>query len=176
MAIWWLCISIGGETWKFDFLSQIWPWRSRSIVPQNNSHLNQVSFHLWSKSGLLSWMGDELWHGQAQNRVNFDFQIKFYLEGQSRPLHKTIGTLIKVFYIFGLNLVILPWTGPQLSLGQKIEILMITEGLNFIKNLSILMKIQCKFQLCPHINSNKLITIKFCIWCVLTLSEAYMHM
>ena len=63
-------------------------------------------------------MGDELRRGQAQNRLNFYFQIKFDLEGQGRPLHKTIGTLIKVFYIFGLNLVILPWTGPQLSLGQ----------------------------------------------------------
>ena len=31
---------------------------------------------------------------------------------------KTIGTLTKVFYTYGLNLVILAWTGPKLSRGQ----------------------------------------------------------
>ena len=30
-----------GKTWKFDFISHIWPWRSRSVVPQNNRDLNQ---------------------------------------------------------------------------------------------------------------------------------------
>ena len=63
-------------------------------------------------------MGDELWCGQAQNRVNLDFQVKFDLEGQGRSLYKTIGTLIKVFCIFGPNLVILAWIGPELSRGN----------------------------------------------------------
>ena len=52
MALWWLyglCISSSGATRKFDILSQIWPWRSRSIVPQNIKHLNQGILHLWSK-------------------------------------------------------------------------------------------------------------------------------
>ena len=63
-------------------------------------------------------MGDELWCGQAQNGVNFDFDLKFDLEGQSWLPPKTIGTLTKVFCIFGPNLVILAWTADELSCGQ----------------------------------------------------------
>ena len=80
MALWWLCISIIGETRKFDFLSQIWPWRLRLIAPQNNRDLNQGILHLWSKFGDLAWMSDELWCGQAQNGVNFDFNLHLTLK------------------------------------------------------------------------------------------------
>ena len=76
VVIWCLCISSSGEARKFDFLSQIWPWRSRSIAPQNNKDHNQRILHLWSKFGdpsLNAWMGDELWCRQALNGVNFDF-------------------------------------------------------------------------------------------------------
>ena len=66
----------------------------------------------------LAWTSDKLWCRQAQNRVNFDFQVKFDLEGQSRLLPKTIGTSTKVFCILGPNLVILAWTGPELSRAQ----------------------------------------------------------
>ena len=52
---------------------------------------------------ILAWMVDELWCGQAQNGVNFDFDLK------------TIGTLTKVFCIFGPNLVILAWPVDELS-------------------------------------------------------------
>ena len=52
-------------------------------------------------------MGDELWSGQAQNGVNSDFEVKFDLEGQGQLPRKTIGTLTKVFCIFGPNLAIL---------------------------------------------------------------------
>ena len=31
VVIWWLCISSSVEARKFDLLSQIWPWRSKSI-------------------------------------------------------------------------------------------------------------------------------------------------
>ena len=51
VVIWWLCISSSGETRKFHFLSQICPWRSRSIASQNNMDLNQGLLHLWSKFG-----------------------------------------------------------------------------------------------------------------------------
>ena len=51
VVMWWLCISSSGETRKFDILSPIWPWRSRSIVPQNNKDLNQGILHLLSKFG-----------------------------------------------------------------------------------------------------------------------------
>ena len=47
-------------------------------------------------------MGIDLWCRQAQNGVNFDFQVKFDLD---LPL-ETIGTLTKVFYTHGPNLVI----------------------------------------------------------------------
>ena len=67
---------------------------------------------------VLAWTGDELSHVQAQNGVNFDFEVKFYLEGQGQSNPKTIGILTKVFYIYGPNLVILAETGHELSRGQ----------------------------------------------------------
>ena len=56
---------------------------------------------------IVTSIGGELWHGQAQNGVNSDFEVKFDLEGPGRSLPKTIGILIMVFYIYGPNLVIL---------------------------------------------------------------------
>ena len=63
-----------------------------------------------------TWTADELWGGQAQNEVKFDFQVKFDLEseGQGRSSPKTIGTLNKVFCTFVPNLVILAWTSVEL--------------------------------------------------------------
>ena len=68
---------------------------------------------------VLAWTGDELLRGQAQNGVNFDFEVKFDLEGQGQSHHKTIGISTKVFYTYGPNLVILAWTGDELSGGQS---------------------------------------------------------
>ena len=67
---------------------------------------------------IVTSIGGQSWHGQAQNGVNFDFEIKFDLEGQSQSPLKTIGILTKVFYTYGPNLVILAWTGDELSRGQ----------------------------------------------------------
>ena len=67
---------------------------------------------------VLAWTGDELSRGQAQIWVNFDFEVKFDLEGQGQSPPKTIGILAKVFYIYGPNLVILAETGHELSRGQ----------------------------------------------------------
>ena len=67
---------------------------------------------------ILARMGDELLHGQAQNGVNFDFEVKFDLEGQGQSLPKTIGILTKVFYIYAPNLVILAERGDELPRGQ----------------------------------------------------------
>ena len=64
-------------------------------------------------------IGGESWHGQAQNRVNFDFEVKFDLEGQGQSPPETKGILTKVFYTYGPNLVILAWTGDELSHGQE---------------------------------------------------------
>ena len=55
---WWLFARTSSKWGKFWLLSSIWPWSSRSIVPQNNRDLNQGLFHLWSKfsdSSLNSW-------------------------------------------------------------------------------------------------------------------------
>ena len=76
---------------------------------------------------ILAWRDDELPHGQAQNGVNFDFEV----QGQPPPppppqkkkkkkkkkKQKTV-TLTKVFYTYGPNLVILARTGDELSRGQ----------------------------------------------------------
>ena len=67
---------------------------------------------------ILAWTGDELLRGQAQNGVNFEFEVKFDLEGQSQSPHKTTGILTKVFYTCGPNLVILARTSDELSRGQ----------------------------------------------------------
>ena len=67
---------------------------------------------------ILAWTGDELSCRQAQNGVTFDFEVKFDLEGQGQSPTKTIGILTKVFYNYGPNLVILAWTGDELSCGQ----------------------------------------------------------
>ena len=63
-------------------------------------------------------MGDELSGGQAQNGVNFDLEVKFYLEGQCQSPPKTIRILTKVFYTYGPNSMILAETGHELSRGQ----------------------------------------------------------
>ena len=80
---------------------------SSSINPQNNRDLNQGILHLWSKFGGPSLNGWWFISRKAQNGVNFDFEVKFDLEGQSQSPPKTIGILTKVFYIYGPNLVIL---------------------------------------------------------------------
>ena len=87
---------------------------SSSINPQNNRDLNQGISTSGPNLVAPAWTGDELSRGQAQNGVNFDFEVKFDLEGH--PKNK--GILTKVFHTYGLNLVILAWTGYELSRGQ----------------------------------------------------------
>ena len=62
--------------------------------------------------------GGEWSCGQAQNSVNFDFQVNFDLEGQGQSTPKTIGILTKMFCMSGSNLVILAGTSHKLSRGQ----------------------------------------------------------
>ena len=61
----------------------------------------------------MSYRTDKLNKG-----VNFDFEVKFDLEGQGQSLLKTLGILTKVFYIYDPNLVILAERGDKLSRGQ----------------------------------------------------------
>ena len=92
-------------------------YRARS-TPKITGILTTVFCTLSPNFVVLAWTGDELSRGQAQNEVNFEVEVKFDLEGQSQSPSKTIGILTKVFYTFGLNLVILAWTGDELSRGQ----------------------------------------------------------
>ena len=48
---WWVMAWTSSEWGKFWLWSSIWPWRSRSVIPQNNRDLNQGLLHLWSKFG-----------------------------------------------------------------------------------------------------------------------------
>ena len=87
-------------------------------IPQLIGILTQVFCTFDPNLVILVWIGDELSCRQAQNGVTFDFEVKFDLEGQGQSPPKTIGILTKVFYTYGPNLVILVWTGDELSRGQ----------------------------------------------------------
>ena len=78
--------------------------------------------HFWSKFGNpdYDWWLMARTHSQAQTGANFDFEVKFYLEGQIQPTPK-IRILTKVVYTYGPNLMILAWTGNELSRGQSCD-------------------------------------------------------
>ena len=67
---------------------------------------------------ILAWRGDEWSHEQAQNGVNFGFEVEFDLEGQSQSPPKTKGIITKVLYTYGPNMVIIAWIGDELSRRQ----------------------------------------------------------
>ena len=46
--------------------------------------LTKVFCNSGSNLVILAWKGGELSHGQAQTGVNFDFEVKFDLEGQGQ--------------------------------------------------------------------------------------------
>ena len=87
-------------------------------IPKFIGILTQVFCTFGPNLVILAWTGDELSCRQGQNGVTFDFEVKFDLEGQGQSPSKTIGILTKVFYTYGPNLVILAWTGDELSRGQ----------------------------------------------------------
>ena len=45
---------------------------------------------------IVTSIGGELWHRQAQNGVNFDFGVLFDREGHDQSSHKTIGISTKL--------------------------------------------------------------------------------
>ena len=103
---------------KHDFENKLNLTCQAQSTPKTIGILTKVFWTSGPNSAALSWTDDELSPGQAQNGVNFDFEGKFDLEGKGQSPRKTIGTLTKVFYIYGSNLVILAWTGLELSRGQ----------------------------------------------------------
>ena len=122
MALWWL---YGGYVFQVGVKQEILTFYVKfDLEGQGQSSFETIGIltYVFLTSGpklaILAWMGDELWCGQAQTGVNFDFDLIFDLEGHGQWLHKTIGTLTKLFCTFDPNLVILAWMGPELLLGQ----------------------------------------------------------
>ena len=102
---------------------------SSSINPQTIRILTKVFCTSGLNLVVLASTGDEFTLGQAQNGLNFDYEGELDLEGkdQSPPPKKknnkkknkkTIGISTNVFYTCLSNLVILAWTGLELSRGQ----------------------------------------------------------
>ena len=118
--------SISGELWhgqaqngvNFDFGVQFDLEGQGQLPPKTIGILTNVFCTSGPDLVIPASMGDELWWEQAQNGISFDSDLKFGLEGQSQLPPKTIGTLTKVFCIFGPNLVIPAWTGDELSHRQ----------------------------------------------------------
>ena len=50
--------------------------------------LHSAKMHFGPNLVILALTTDELWGGQAQNEVKFDFQVNFDLEGQGRSSPK----------------------------------------------------------------------------------------
>ena len=73
---------------KQDFENKLnLTWHTQS-TPQTTGTLTKVFSTPGPNLVALAWMGDELSRGQAQNGVNFEFEVKFDLEGQGQSLPK----------------------------------------------------------------------------------------
>ena len=83
-------------------------------IPKSIGTLTVLRCIFGQNSEILTLSSGDL---STQNGVNFDFKVKFDLEGQGQSPSK-IRILTKVFYTYGRNLVILAWTGDELSRGQ----------------------------------------------------------
>ena len=66
---------------KFWLWSEIWPWRSRSITPQNDRVLNEGGLlHLWSKFGDSSLNG---WWSIARTNLVTDGRTEGRIDGRT---------------------------------------------------------------------------------------------
>ena len=83
---------------KFWLWSTIWPWRSRSIIPQNNRALNQGFWHLWSKFGDPSlngwWVIARTNSWLTDTRTHTHTQATTIPEGQNWPRVKIVNCVI----------------------------------------------------------------------------------
>ena len=114
-------------------------------IPKLTGILTELRCIIGQNLEILTSTGGEWSCGQAQNCVNFDFQVKFDLEVQGQSTPKTIGILTKLFCMSGLYLVILAGTSDKLSRWQardwrphgQTQATTIPEGQNWprVKNL-----------------------------------------
>ena len=81
VVIWWLCISSSGETRKFDFLSQIWPWRSKSIRTFGNRCLSAIGGgNRWSRfAGWVQLSAEAAWPPRSTVSANLCAQATMQL-------------------------------------------------------------------------------------------------
>ena len=82
---------------KQDFGNQLNLTCQSQWTPKTIEILTKVFCTSGPNLVVLARTGDELSHGQAQNGVNFDFDVKFDLEGQGQSPQKIIEILNKVF-------------------------------------------------------------------------------
>ena len=90
---------IKGSIWS-EFETKNWiedQFQSRPKLVRIWTVLRCIFVPNWD---IVTSIGGELWHGQAQNGANFYFGVQFDLEGQGQSLPKTIGILTKVFYTY----------------------------------------------------------------------------
>ena len=63
------------------------------LLPKTIGILTKVFCTSGPKLVILAWTGDDLWCGQAQNWVNFDFKLNFIITHTPTPPPKTRPTL-----------------------------------------------------------------------------------
>ena len=105
---------------RVETLKQSGLWSSLGITLQNNRILTKLFCTSGPNLVILAWTDDELSHqkNSSSHLGKIWFWSWIWLDGQERLPLKTIGTLTKVFCAFGPNLVILVWTGCELSRGR----------------------------------------------------------
>ena len=98
---WWVMGRTSSKWGKIWLSSWIWPWRSRSIIPQNNRHLNQGLLHLCSKFGDSSlnewwvivrtspWLTHTHTDTRTHGHTDTQTQATTIPEGQNWPRVKT---------------------------------------------------------------------------------------
>ena len=75
---WWVIMQTSSKWDNFWLWNSIWPWRSRSIIPQNNRDLNQGLLHIWSKFGdpslngwwVIAWTSKWLQHTRTDGHTD----------------------------------------------------------------------------------------------------------
>ena len=129
---WWLFARTSSKWGQFWLLSSIWPWSSRSIVPQNNRDFNQGLFHLWSKFGDSSlngwwviartswWLTDRHTHTHTHTHT----QATTIPEGQNWPRVKIqYGHQVAILKVTSLEINrLLPMTTINMLMKFEIEI------------------------------------------------------
>ena len=112
---WWVMAWTTWKWGKFWLWSSISPWRSWSIVPQNNKALNQGLLHLWSKCGdpslngwwiitrTSSWLTDTRTHTHTQATTIPEGEnwprVKMHLKMSSGKWQTFCFSLIIIIYV-----------------------------------------------------------------------------